>query len=63
MFLIREKVYARIKALLGDEQGDQFTRGMYPHVMESSVEKGGTILPWTSTTTSILADSHERTTR
>ena len=32
--LIREKVYARIEALLGDEQGDQFTRDMYPNVME-----------------------------
>ena len=32
--LISEKVYARIKALLGDEQGDQFRRDMYPHVME-----------------------------
>jgi hypothetical protein len=31
--LIREKVYARIKAILGDEDGDQFTRNMNPHVM------------------------------
>jgi len=32
--LIREKVYARTEALLGDEQSNQFTRDMYPHVME-----------------------------
>lgn len=31
--LIREKVYARIEALL-DEKGNQFTGDMYPHVME-----------------------------
>ena len=32
--MIRDKVYARIKALLGDEQDDQFMRDTYPHVME-----------------------------
>jgi hypothetical protein len=31
--LIREKVYERLEALLGGD-GDQFTRDMYPHVME-----------------------------
>jgi hypothetical protein len=31
--LIREKVYERLEALLGDD-GDQFTRDMYPHIME-----------------------------
>ena len=32
--LIREEVYARVKALLDAEEGDQFLRDMYPHVME-----------------------------
>lgn len=32
--LIREEVYARVKALLDEEEGNQFLRNMYPHVME-----------------------------
>ena len=32
--LIREKVYVRLEALLGDEQDSKFTSDMYPHVME-----------------------------
>ncbi len=32
--LIREEVYAWVKALLDAEEGDQFLRDMYPHVME-----------------------------
>lgn len=32
--LIHEKIYARLESLLSDEQGNQFTRDMYPRVME-----------------------------
>jgi len=32
--LIREEVYARLRALLDEEGGNQFLRDMYPHVME-----------------------------
>ena len=32
--LIREEVYARVRALLDEEEGNQFPRDMYPHVME-----------------------------
>jgi len=32
--LIREEVYARVKAFLDEEEGNQFLRDMYPHVME-----------------------------
>ena len=32
--LIREEVYARVRALLDEEEGNQCLRDMYPHVME-----------------------------
>ena len=32
--LIREEVYAQVKALLGHESSDRFLHDMYPHVME-----------------------------
>ena len=32
--LIPEKMYARVKALLDKEEGNQFLRDMYPSVME-----------------------------
>jgi hypothetical protein len=32
--LIREEVYAQVKALLEAEEGQQFLRDMYPYVME-----------------------------
>jgi hypothetical protein len=32
--LIHETVYDRLEALLGDDQGNHFTRDMYPHIME-----------------------------
>jgi hypothetical protein len=32
--LIREEVYAQVKALLDEEEGHQFVRDMYPYVME-----------------------------
>jgi hypothetical protein len=32
--LIREEVYAQVKALLEEEEGRQFLRDMYPSVME-----------------------------
>ena len=32
--LIPEELYARVKALLAEEEASQFLRDMYPHVME-----------------------------
>ncbi len=32
--LIREEVYAQVRAFLDEEQGNQLLRDMYPHVME-----------------------------
>ena len=32
--LIPEEIYARMKALLDEEEGNQFLRDMYPYVME-----------------------------
>lgn len=32
--LIPEKIHARVRALLDEEEGNQFLRDMYPHVME-----------------------------
>ena len=32
--LIREEVYAQVKALLDEEEGNPFLRDMYPYVME-----------------------------
>lgn len=32
--LIPEKIYARVRALLNEEERDEFLRDMYPHVME-----------------------------
>lgn len=31
--LIREEIYARLKALLGEEDSNQFLCDLYPHVM------------------------------
>ena len=32
--LIPEEIYARVKALLDEEEANQLLRDMYPHVME-----------------------------
>src|SRR5436309_884988 len=38
--LIPVEVYARVKALLDDEEGNRFLRDMYPHVMEIFGQEG-----------------------
>ena len=38
--LIREEVYTRVKALLNEEEDNQFLREMYPHVMEVFEREG-----------------------
>lgn len=53
--LIHEKVYARLEALLGDEHRDQFTRDMYPHVMEVFGREG-----WDDPTMDIYNDLDPR---
>ena len=38
--LIREEVYAQMKALLEEEKGEQFLHDMYPYVMEVFGKEG-----------------------
>ena len=61
--LIPEMIYARVKALLDEEEANQLLRDMYPHVMEVFGREGWMIPRWTSTMTLIPVGSHERQTR
>ena len=53
--LIREEVYARVRALLDEEEGNQFLRDMHPHVMEIFGQAG-----WDDPTMDIYDDLDPR---
>lgn len=53
--LIREEVYARLRALLDEEEGNQFLRDMHPHIMEVFGREG-----WDDPATDIYNDLDPR---
>jgi hypothetical protein len=53
--LIREEVYARLQALLGEVEDNQCLRDMYPHVMEVFEREG-----WDDPTMDIYNDLDSR---
>ena len=53
--LIPEEIYIRVKALLNEEEGNQFLRDIYPHVMEVFGREG-----WDDPTMDIYNDLDPR---